>query len=144
MKENYQINERAIPEPNSGCLIWVGHVNEDGYGRTSFNGKLKFAHRQAFENHNGVSLNRDQKILHKCDVRCCVNPLHLYIGTMADNMEDMVKRGRAYKKLDFEKVKGIYLSDGLLKDVAREYGVAVSLVSMIKRGLTWGHITKSL
>lgn len=78
-----------IPEPMGGCWLWLGPYNKKGYGARR-NGT---AHRFFWTEHRGPILN-GAHVLHKCDVRACVNPNHLYLGTHADNMRDMSSRKR--------------------------------------------------
>jgi len=68
--------EKISPEPNSGCWLWMGATNNNGYGVTGVNGKNKLAHRVAYQLLHGVdSVGMD--LDHLCRVRCCVNPHHL-------------------------------------------------------------------
>lgn len=53
-----------------------------------------YAHRWALEHSLGRPLAADESALHRCDNPPCVNPLHLYAGTQADNMQDCTRRGR--------------------------------------------------
>jgi len=94
------IERMSIPEPNSGCWLWLGEVRKDGYGVARFgpwrvkNHGRVFAHRLSWRAHNG-DIPAGLHILHKCDVPSCVNPQHLYPGTDRDNHNDKVARGRA-------------------------------------------------
>lgn len=67
---------KAIPEPNSGCMLWLGAINQFGYGRVGIKGRRTVAHRAVYEMACGPvpdGLDLD----HLCRVRCCVNPAHL-------------------------------------------------------------------
>lgn len=71
-----RFDDKYIPEPNSGCWLWVGAMNSGGYGSFSMNGKSIKPHRFAYERYVGpipAGLDLD----HLCRVRCCVNPAHL-------------------------------------------------------------------
>lgn len=87
------IESRSIPEPNSGCWLWLGCVDPKGYGRISrrtFGETL--AHRYAFIS---AGFKADGVLVcHRCDVPSCVNPDHLFSGTHVDNTTDMIKKGR--------------------------------------------------
>ena len=73
--------------PESGCWLWVGCVDRGGYGYTRMKGIQTRAHRYIYEMYKGA-IGEGKSILHKCDVRCCVNPDHLYEGSQLDNMRD--------------------------------------------------------
>lgn len=78
----------------SGCLIWIRHVNEHGYGTTCWNGERNLlAHRVAYLIRHG-SIPDGLNILHRCDTPACVNADHLFAGTQADNVRDMFAKGR--------------------------------------------------
>lgn len=82
------------PEPNTGCWLWTGTVvKSTGYGQLCRAGKMVSAHRLSWALHRGYP--GKLSVLHKCDVRSCVNPAHLFTGTQRDNMHDMIKKGRA-------------------------------------------------
>jgi hypothetical protein len=71
------------------CWYWVGFRNHLGYGVL---GRHR-AHRASWRLHIGP-IPAGLMVLHSCDVRCCVNPEHLFLGTQTDNMRDMVAKGR--------------------------------------------------
>lgn len=81
-----------MPEPNSGCWLWLGSTDKLGYGKVSVQGHF-LAHRLAYAETHG-DIPEGLLVLHKCDVPSCVNPDHLYIGDDQDNMNDMAARGR--------------------------------------------------
>lgn len=77
----------------STCWIWTGHANGSGYG--VFARKKIKAHRFSWEIH--FSAPGDQCVLHRCDVRHCVRPSHLFLGNRADNSDDKMAKGRQAK-----------------------------------------------
>lgn len=89
-------DQRSIPEPNTGCYLWLGPINRNGYGRVSDGASSWIAHRHVWELANGQKIPPGMLVRHKCDNPPCVNPQHLEIGTPADNMADKVRRGRAH------------------------------------------------
>ncbi len=89
----------TMPEPNSGCLLWVGAIDSRGYGHIKVNGRIERAHRLALIL-GGQSVAPRAEVLHKCDNKVCVRVDHLILGTRQDNMDDMAKkkRGRRSKR----------------------------------------------
>lgn len=89
--------QRDAPD---ACWDWTGSLSgtskkgTGGYGTLQFNRRSRYAHHIAWELTYGLTA---LWILHKCDNRRCCNPRHLYEGTHADNMRDMVARGRSSK-----------------------------------------------
>ena len=138
----------VFPEPNSGCWLWVGGLAGNGYGRFSIgNRKTVPAHRFSYELVHGpipVSLNA----CHKCDVRCCVNPEHIFPGTQCENMADMVQKGRdnprrgeenGQVRLTEAQIAAIRTDPRRLKIIGADYGIDKSRVWHIKRGHHWKH-----
>ena len=134
------------------CWLWGASKNHKGYGRFAYKGKARAAHRLSYETAFGET---SLMVLHRCDVRHCVNPEHLYAGTGSDNMYDAWARGgkkpQAPKngkypnaKLDPEDVRDIRSSQSSgvkQKDLAIKYKISVANVSAICRSVTWGHLT---
>ena len=87
------LEHRSIPEPNSGCRLWLAFLNATGYGQIRYKKRAYQAHRLAWIAKHGP-IPEGLQVLHKCDVRSCINPDHLWLGTQADNIHDMIAKGR--------------------------------------------------
>lgn len=88
--------ERVMPEPMSGCWLWSGRLDKDGYGKCQASGKNwkeQRAHRVAYRLFKS-KIPKGKMILHGCDTPSCVNPEHLRPGTAQDNYDDSFVRGR--------------------------------------------------
>lgn len=78
--------DKVMPEPNSGCFLWTGAINYDGYGHFNVGDqKIVRAHRYAFER-EFHDVPEDMCLDHLCRVRSCVNPLHLEVVTKRENI----------------------------------------------------------
>jgi hypothetical protein len=89
--ERFESYVERVPE--SGCWIFLGNdLNQFGHARFSEDGKRVGAHRYSYEKNIGPV--GDNHVLHRCDVPCCVNPHHLFLGTQADNMKDKAAKSR--------------------------------------------------
>lgn len=138
----------SLSEPNAdGCWIWQRRPAVDGYGRFAFGGKLILTHRLSWTLTHGEPPPPGMCVCHRCDVRLCVNPDHLFIGTHADNTRDMYAKGRnrpgVHAKLSPTDVRSIRsrLAEGERpRDLAPEFGVAVPTVNDILHGRTWGNV----
>jgi hypothetical protein len=75
------------------CWEWQAFRSKFGYGKTGVGGRVHFAHRVAWELTYGP-IPDGIRVLHRCDNPPCVNPAHLFLGTMSDNMQDMWDKGR--------------------------------------------------
>jgi hypothetical protein len=134
------------------CWLWQGFLNRDGYGRWE-NGKGErfSAHRLMWEYTFGP-IPKGMLVCHHCDVRNCVNPNHLFLGTPMDNMRDCRDKGRALRargeannsKLTEAQVRKIITDPRLQRVVAAEYGVSQAIISGIKTRRRWQYITDSL
>lgn len=89
IKRKREFEDRYIPEPMSGCWLWLGAGDENGYGRFR---RIR-AHRYAYLKFIG-EIPAGKFVCHKCDNPACVNPAHLWLGENRDNLEDMTKKGR--------------------------------------------------
>lgn len=142
----------SVPEPNSGCWIWTGTTVWNGYGTICVSGKMHYAHRLCVEIKTGSVIPRNLDVCHKCDVRCCVNPDHLFVGTRSENVQDCIRKGRLRRgppaqgarhgkaKLTESAVLSIRSDKRGQYAIAQSYGVSQSCISLIKLCKNWGHI----
>ena len=132
-----------IPEPMSGCWIWIGSLNKNGYAQMSAphadESPLR-AHVVSYKLFKG-KIKKGLDVRHTCDLRCCVNPDHLLVGTRKQNMDDCEQRGRIargfklpHTKLSPEQIRRIVTDKRLHKKIARDYSISTSYVSMLKNG----------
>lgn len=133
------------------CWIWESDIqNGYGYFQVRVNKKTKkiYAHRYSWIIANG-EIPEKLCICHTCDNRICVNPLHMFLGTLKDNRRDCVEKNRQAKgekignaKLTQENVKFIKsMRDVLsLEQLSIQFGVSRSTIARVFDGLTWKHL----
>jgi len=133
-----------------GCWLWEARKTAAGYGVFSYENRSVYAHRVSFELHNGP-IPEGMYVCHKCDVRNCVNPDHLFAGTQADNVHDMQKKGRGRyspslgqdhgcSKLTDGQVLEIRASRATAKECAEAYGVSDVQIYNIRNRKSWKHL----
>lgn len=106
-------------------------------------------HRVSWVLSRGKPIPAGRKVLHRCDVMRCVEPRHLFLGSQADNVRDMVRKGRNSDnrgsknpavKLSERQVREIFFAEGNQRLLAEAYGVSLPLVEKIKSGKAWPHL----
>lgn len=134
------------------CWEWRGGKNKAGYGKVTIDGKKVGAHRLSFMiAHGEHSIPKTHHVCHSCDNPGCVNPMHLWLGTDYDNVQDMVEKRRCRyggdnhnAKLSPEKVKDIrnlFLTGEYTKKcLSRLYEVSQDTISDCISGKTWMHV----
>lgn len=139
-----------IALPESGCWLWEKAWSKNGYGIFAIAKKnLIYAHRFSFAIHLGeIPVGAD--VCHKCDVRCCVNPAHLFSGSRLVNMRDCVAKDRQSRgdrsgraKLADADVVAILSDQSEAEALAASYGVSAATIHSIRAGRTWRHIPRT-
>jgi hypothetical protein len=127
----------------SGCWIWMRHLNGDGYGNIRIRGPKEKVHRAAYRIFVG-ELPPGLVVCHHCDVRCCVNPSHLFLGTQKENVQDMLRKHGTRitrRKLTDDQVREIRRAVGPIKELGKKYGVHPTIISKIRTGNKWWFVT---
>lgn len=132
-----------ITVSDAGCWEWSGCLNTSGYAWMFFKGRSIAVSRVMWQLTNG-EIHSDLFVLHRCDNRRCVNPKHLFLGTNATNMADMVAKGRSPRsraKLTEEDVMAIRSEADLpIEQLARKYAVSKATICNVTTRRTWRHI----
>ncbi len=168
MTKRLTVEERLYSKVNKTleCWIWTASRTPGGYGQIRITGKSLAAHRVSWELANGP-IPDGLCVLHLCDIRPCINPAHLFLGTKADNTRDMLAKGRDASgerngsktkpdriargerrwnaRLNAALVAQIrleYAAGGISqRSIARKFGVRQQAISNVVRGATWRHVT---
>lgn len=135
------------PEPDD-CWIWVGAIGDDGYGRFSIrrHGRERMVRPQRLlhEHLTGEKLQRDQNLLHECDVPICVHVTtgadsHLFVGDDRMNMRDREQNGRAGRRRVLRRGlsrRQLYIRSRELRDVVLTRGWDRAAMSAVLSGNT--------
>jgi hypothetical protein len=139
-------------EENDSCWEWQGGLYSNGYGELKVSTKGYLAHRVSFLISNGY-LPGNLCVCHTCDNRRCVNPGHLFLGTMLDNIHDCMDKGRMVTirgveiwqaKLTEDKVREIrhiHFSTGLSHSkIAKKFGVSQKQITVIVNNKQWSWV----
>lgn len=150
-------------DPTTGCRVWhgvrggPGIYKGGGYGQLGVvvvrgkKARMKIASRLAWECAHGP-IPKGLQVLHNCpsgDNSLCINVEHLWLGTPADNVADMIAKGRAvYRRgeaapsarLSAEQVRAIRADSRRSCDIASFYGVSATHIGHIRTGRKWAHV----
>lgn len=136
------------------CWLWAGAKRGSGYGNFRLGRKIsEAAHRVSWVIHFG-HIPEGLCVLHRCDVRLCVNPAHLFLGTRQDNTNDMHQKGRGYcgshsgvhngnAKLTEQQVREIRekRASGIeTRFLVAEYGMARTTIQQIVSKRIWKEV----
>lgn len=139
----------------NACWLWLGRLDKDGYGmlrRTR--GAAERVHRIAYEIYVGP-IPDGLCVCHTCDVRNCVRPSHLWLGTTLQNTQDKMAKGRHSCNRSITEAKARKIKDALNAApcgpsgkivnggaiaIARRFRVSLRLVENIRGGASWRHV----
>ncbi len=152
-------------DPQSGCWNWTGAKIKGGYGQLGGErgAGAVVAHKFSYEHHVGP-VPAEMLVLHECDNPGCVNPDHLFLGSHADNMADMTRKGRngtlrgargSNRKLTDEQkndMRAMVHAGVPIRQIAARFGVDRRLVrkyagasqALTKSGASWSPRSRSL
>jgi hypothetical protein len=129
------------------CWEWTA-CTTGGYGRIRIDGKSQIASRVAYQLFHGAIPDK-LVVCHKCDNRKCVNPSHLFLGTLQDNNFDCLSKGRIARG---EKARGARLKEAQVREIlssietlsdeeaSRVYGVTLRHIRDLRKGRAWKHL----
>lgn len=137
----------------NGCWLWTGSAAGDtGYGLWSYFGKAVRPHRLSWIFEHGP-IPAGMYVCHRCDVRLCVRPSHLFLGTHAENMRDASRKGRfagrpihrgeasaSSRITEADVVAARRGKLGTPKEIAERLGVSVWAVYELLSARTWAHV----
>jgi hypothetical protein len=134
-----RLMQKTVRIPESGCWIFMGAIKSGGYGDIWKDKKVVGAHRASYQLFV-ESIPDGFDVCHTCDVRCCINPDHLFVGTRKDNMIDCRNKERiatVRAKLTPSQVNEIKNSSEQNHKLAIKFSCSQNIISRIKKGQTY-------
>lgn len=129
-----------------GCWLWQGPIRGDGYGIARYQNDSWTAHRVAWMILKGpLPKGRNNYVCHTCDVRACVNPRHLFLGTARDNNRDCHAKGRnrggngagKITRPQVEEMLQLAMRGFTGIEIAKRFGLSHRNVHLILNGDRW-------
>lgn len=132
-----------------GCWGWRGSLDKNGYPQIGAGSKKLKGHRISYEIHKG-EIPKGRQVCHTCDNPTCTNPDHLWLGSIKENNEDRIIKGRCskgeerpnakLKDCDIREIRKM-LKIGVSKAaLARKYKISYTTVYLIEKKKTWRHV----
>lgn len=137
--------EKVIRREDDACWGWTAAKANGGYGVLGNGNRLVRAHRLSYELHVGP-IPAGMEVCHRCDNPECTNPQHLFLGTHADNVQDMLQKRRDWaggRKLTREQVRDVYQrihAGESAYHLADEFGVSRKTIQRIGRRETYRNV----
>lgn len=143
--------EKVEKLDSDDCWAWKGSKDLRGYGVIVTNQKAHSAHRVCYELCHGP-IPKGMCVCHKCDNPACVNPGHLWLGTLSENNRDRADKGRnnhavgethpatPLTKDDVIEIRKLANCGVSQRALARQFGIAQSAIWCIIHRKTWSHI----
>lgn len=140
-----RIKKRAEFDPDTGCWNWSGVLHKQGYGMIRSGRTHHLTHRASYKVFKG-EIPEGLFVCHRCDNRKCVNPDHLFLGTVQDNQQDMKSKDRsmfgekssAAKLKESDVLQILSLRGGMTqRAIAKMFNVSPALICMILKGAVW-------
>lgn len=132
LKERFE--EKFIKKSSNDCWEWQGSKTKCGYGQILSEGFVRSAHRISYTLYK--SDPGDLHVCHSCDNPACVNPNHLFLGTIRENMNDMMKKGRSRRKISMDQksiIEDAIRSGYNCSEIARYFKVNHRAIIYIKQ-----------
>ena len=135
----------------NGCWNIISHFTDSfGYAWIQRNGSRTSAHRHVYNLFNDTTIPEELVVRHRCDNGSCINPAHLELGTVMDNMQDMITRGRKVNSLGSKNGKAT-LTEEIVRQIRMDtihtrreladiYDVSVNIIKQIDLFKTWKHV----
>lgn len=126
----------------NGCLLWMGQTSSTGHGRMWWQGRLQSVSRLSFQEARGP-IPRGAKVLHRCRSARCIEPKHLFAASQAVLSARIRRRkgeDNGNNKLTNREVRAIRAAKSSQREIAEEFEVSRTTVSLIRRRKTWAHL----
>lgn len=130
------------------CWLWTGGCSDTGYGSIEWNARVALAHRVSYELSIGP-IPDGLFVLHRCDVRACVRPEHLFLGTHLDNMRDCKAKGRhrngarrgwILTVAQIREIRARAERGETNREIAKAFSVHQTTVRRVVHRHSWGHV----
>lgn len=126
---------------SNDCWLWKLKAGSRGYGKLTLDKKTYAAHRLSYELYYGVKIAIATCVCHTCDVKMCVNPNHLFLGSNRDNQKDKVNKNRQARGSNHGRFK---LTTSVIEQILDEYACTdISQTDLAKKhGLSQTHVSR--